>query len=1297
MQRSKRALVWLMVAALVVTLFPFGVAQKASAASTYFIPDIASLNNTAQLSTEGPNIITRDNVYLTTTGTITITGTYSYVTSTSMTVKVEMLTADTSSGTTRYVTDPAHVVTSAVTADAGTTNRFTASNLPLFAGFNKITFTGMQGNVERSDTFYVLYDAVPYVQNIKVMGSSAGTIVLNEGTQVVVDKKNVSIQGSVKNATSVTYSLNGGTSIVTSLLSDGTFYTPTLDLASGLNTLTFKVSNGADSIIVTRTLYYFDRDQPFTKLGIVQDGGSGTEYSLLNNVPTLTDGSTTPPQSGKIRAQILVPYNATPFKDNATYSINGSAAQPILASYVSDETEIPGVDGVTAAYRLVTFELPSFAFKTTGSVVDANQTVDLVVVYNGTSYGYEGKFKFLPGDIAIKEMYYLPDYTSGADLKTVSKVPLNGAEVSGSSFYILVRTEKSAAGKDLKGDYLPLSNTSVNLAEIVDSTYNSSLGLYEEVFQVTGFASGIQQVKFYYDGSTASYNATITYASKSYIYVENLYDGQTYTFNSKNSSNTLNVKGKFIGFENLESAQYFVNGNDMTNDGDVNGPQTDLGIAPVPGKSEYAFDLTLFIRNEGPLVYGQNTILFKGVTLDASGHKQEITKQLKIYIIDTNVSTIERFHPTSVDNREPFPSTDTSNFSDEVLSKIFALSTDFVYTGGQYVTSETTYDIVLRGSGATKLNLNFGTTTFLSLDLVPPSQVTSQIPSPIDGEPIYYDYAGDGDDFIVRVRGLKFKEPGTHTYNLELINSTGARTTQKLQIVREASSYRVLSPQPTVGNQIVVNKNFIHFDIEAEGASKVLINGAEAKRRSDFEDRFIYDYIGLKENKNNAIKIQIVREGSSINDTINVYYTGTVQVDAQYMEPLSTKHSVFNKTLSLTFPKGTVMKSAAQDSNGVTKYYTDAKLLFGIADPADGVVERRNDYGNIINRDPDGRSENGSITVKIPEYLKTRFLSTTNTSNFTLVSKIYWINGGLGEDATHPATNGLPPYSLVGNFPDDFQGTRKIVPSNRGQLTLTYDANVVEDAGTTLTVFKYTDGEWKNIGGEVNTKNHTITVPFDDFGYYKVMKLNKGFSDVTNHTWARNILNALYAKGIMTNLRVSEFGADDLTTRGEFATLIVKGLNIPLNYDDNQTFYDVVPTAASGTWDYASIETAARAGIVNGISEGFFAPDQSLTREQAAVMIARALELKLAANDSKLEAALSKAFLDSSQIQYYARPAVSAVNSAKIMVGSPVTVPGSNKTAYNFNPKATMTRAEAGKIAVELFKKSTSMFPKNLS
>ncbi|KIL36672.1 hypothetical protein SD71_06620 [Cohnella kolymensis] len=1305
MRHMKRPLVWLMLVALIGTLIPAGFTPKANAAgnpATYFIPDSSGIRNTAKLVLDNktsPDYLTRTTAYTTNNGTLTINGTYSYVSKDSMAVKIEQLNLQ-SDGS--WTPDSTHFTTGTVVEEPGSMNRFSASGLTLFSGMNRITFSGKQGSINRSDVFYVLYDQVPYVQSMQVT-SASGTINLNEGTQAVVPSQDITLQGVAKNANKVTVGVNGGSQIIASVLEDGTFFSPSLKLLAGLNTLTITITNGTNTANISRQLYYFDPNNPYTDVQLVQTGG-GT-HQLVNAIPQLTNSTATP--EGKLTVQMLVPSDelSPDFGDNASYTLNGGASTVIPAASVTSETIIPGSDGVTPKYRLVTFTTPNtFQFKSVSGVYDKTQSVSLTVSYTDNTKTFtstfNGKFMYLPGDTVITKMHYLPGYDGTSSVGTALKEPLNGAEVSSSIFYILVEADQSiGTTTNLSAVYLPLASSVIDLTDVTPAGTPAN----QKVYKVKDFANGQQKVQFKLGTSSSTYNADITFVSKSYIYVENLYDGQTYSFDS-NVTNTITITGQYIGFQNIAtgSAQYFINGIAVTTPA--------LSVTT----STPTFNLPLTVGGTSPLVFGENRIVFKGINQNGTGNSQEIIKEIRIYIIDTNVSTITRFHPTlSAATREPFDSAILSqtNYPTSKMAKIFALTPEFLPKDGKYITSETQYDLVLRGGGASFMNLKLGSQTMHRMNL----PTTANLPTTGtfdfdfngdgDDETYTYDFAGDQTEFIFRVREISFAAPGSHIYNLELINSTGAVSNQSLEITRELSPYRILSPQPTVGNQIVVNKNFVRFDIEAEGATEVLIGGKPAVKRADLNDRFVYDYVGLKPDKLTAIKIQIKTAGNTLNDTVNVFYTASVQVDSQYMEKLGPKYAIFNKKLQLTFPKGTVLKSAYPNLNSrrTSKLYNDTMILFGIADPVDGIVEKRNDYGNILGVDKDARTYQGLDSILIPDYLTLRFGNNSNTFNFTRISEVFWISGGAGEFGERgqigykPATNGLAPYSNEGNF-TEFAAERKVIPSNRGKLTLTYDSNVVEEVGHTVTVFRYTDkGVWENIGGEVNTKSRTITVPFDDFGYYMVVKLRKSFNDVTNHGWARNILNGLYSKGIMKSIRGDEFGANDLTTRGEFATLLVKSLNIPINSEGVQTFFDISPGTASDTWDYEHIETAARAGIVTGLSEGFFGADMRLSRQEAAVMIARALELKIAVNDSKLEASLAKTFADSGSIHYYARPSVDAVNKAKIMTGSAATATGQNKAVLNFNPRGNMTRAEAGKIAVALLQKKTKIFPKNLS
>ena len=1375
MQRFKKPFIWLTLLSLIITLFPVGLVSTVKAAgtglssTTYFSPDILDIRKTISLVTEytaadhvtSPAVvdpkdwtqINRENVYKISKPNLTIEGTFAQVSSTNMTVKVEKLNSvANSSGQVSYIPDTTSYNYGVISLDPTDSSgkRFIAKDLSLFSGYNKVTFTGLQGGLQRSESFYVLYDKIPYLSELKIVGGGTSGVALNEGTPVVVKDSVVSLQGVAVNATKVNISANGGASLESSIDSySGTFYTPGLTLTPGLNTLNLVIQNGSDSFNVQRTVFYYKQSDPLTAL-YVYDGVQG--YSIKGATPSVT---TNPLTSVTVIGQILIPYSTSTasFKDTAQiYLNNPGAATPsttpsaftilpldpfqadgTLSTAPGEEVIIPDSNG-QPEYRLATFKITAGLSVYSGNVL---QPVNLNIKYGSGSgalnHTASERYKYLPGQSLITGLYYLPSYKAGDVITTLSKEPLNGAQVNTGKFSILVESTKAPATAGLlKGDFLPTGTKVLNMTYKAGTAITGSVAKYAEVYEISGFPNGQQQLRFNYGEDYR--DVTVSYVNMNNIYVDNLTDGQTYTFDSKKTNN-LNITGKFIGFEKIDTAQYFVNGLDgstLQQGALLDGTDTTFGVTTAAP----TFSLDLNIKPSGPLVYGENLIRFVGRYKDSLGNIVERVKELRIYIVDLNGSTIEKFIPSlAVSDRPDLPTLgmfNTISFSvpaaptnieketfNTTISKLLTLSPRFTYdnTMGNYSTTQEDYDLVVRGGGASWVNLYIGSERMVSQELTK-DVATSYTGSSfaINGKSYSYEIIGSEKDFVMRVRNLHFDVPGSHIYNLELVNSTGARTTKKLEVTRVVEAYRLLSPKPTVGTKYVVNKNFVRFDIEAEGATKVLIGKDQATplQLDGKKDRFVYDYVGLKPDKSTSIKIQIVRANTTFNDTIDVFYTSTITLNTQYMaEKVASKYSVFNKSVELSFPKGTVLETANPGLN-VTQFYPDNKILFGIADPKDGVVERRDDYGNYVGLPP-ANDESILDPIALDANLTARFNSFATTSNFSLISDVYWISGGLGEyrngNTYYPASNGLAPQSVQGDFPDynggrtvkDVpSGQRKIVPSHRGSLTLTFDKNVVDEVGTTVTVFRYTgtatQGTWENIGGEVDMKKHTVTVPFDDFGYFKVMKLRRGYNDITNHNWARNILNALYSKGIMASLRADAFGADDQTTRGEFATLLVKGLNLPLNFNKNeQTFFDIVYGAQSATWSFEYIETAARAGIVTGRSEGFFDPGMPITREQAAVMIARALKLKLGTNDEKLNASLAKAFLDSGSMDVYSRPAILAVSGAKIMSGIASVLPGQKKPVYNFNPKGYLNRAEAGKIAVELLKKSTNIFPKNLS
>ena len=102
-------------------------------------------------------------------------------------------------------------------------------------------------------------------------------------------------------------------------------------------------------------------------------------------------------------------------------------------------------------------------------------------------------------------------------------------------------------------------------------------------------------------------------------------------------------------------------------------------------------------------------------------------------------------------------------------------------------------------------------------------------------------------------------------------------------------------------------------------------------------------------------------------------------------------------------------------------------------------------------------------------------------------------------------------------------------------------------------------------------------------------------------------------------------------------------------------------------WYYAYVMNAYSNKIVNGISEKIFAPGSGITRQDMAVMTARALEVCNIMIDETAEAS----FADGSLISDYAVQSVNALYNLGIINGD---------TSGCFNPANGLTRAESAKV-----------------
>ena len=155
------------------------------------------------------------------------------------------------------------------------------------------------------------------------------------------------------------------------------------------------------------------------------------------------------------------------------------------------------------------------------------------------------------------------------------------------------------------------------------------------------------------------------------------------------------------------------------------------------------------------------------------------------------------------------------------------------------------------------------------------------------------------------------------------------------------------------------------------------------------------------------------------------------------------------------------------------------------------------------------------------------------------------------------------------------------------------------------------------------------------------------FSDCSGHK-NKAAIEALAARGIINGYGDGRFGPNDEMNRAQFAAITVRALG--MTGSATSSFTDV----PSGQWYAGWIGTATAYGIVNGYGGGLFGPDDTITREQAATMVARAAKL-CGMNTDYSDAAfrdVCSGFSDYTQVSSFARGSLAFCYDNGILDGS---------------------------------------------
>ena len=174
-------------------------------------------------------------------------------------------------------------------------------------------------------------------------------------------------------------------------------------------------------------------------------------------------------------------------------------------------------------------------------------------------------------------------------------------------------------------------------------------------------------------------------------------------------------------------------------------------------------------------------------------------------------------------------------------------------------------------------------------------------------------------------------------------------------------------------------------------------------------------------------------------------------------------------------------------------------------------------------------------------------------------------------------------------------------------------------------------------------------------------KAAAALTDIDNN-WAKSYIEQGVKAGWISGYSDGTFRPNGSVTRGAFCKMLNKALG--LQTAAAISFSDV----KAGNSYYAEIRKAVFAGYISGYSDGTFHPSQSITHQQAAVMIARIITNPATAKNLS-------ALSDSASIAGYARSSVQKAFSKGYLA---VTSSGA------FKPAAAQTRADTAKIIASL-------------
>lgn len=411
------------------------------------------------------------------------------------------------------------------------------------------------------------------------------------------------------------------------------------------------------------------------------------------------------------------------------------------------------------------------------------------------------------------------------------------------------------------------------------------------------------------------------------------------------------------------------------------------------------------------------------------------------------------------------------------------------------------------------------------------------------------------------------------------------------------------------------------------------------------------DTVTMTVNTVSGYKIKSVAYSNSLGNITNGYYSyDSTQFTYQFAMPASNTYFTINTeatgAYSISVSSANSYYGSVSIKNGIEKANYGDTVTFTVRPAYQYILKSVSVYTNDSYRQ--------SIQVTRDKYDWNTFsftmpaagvvIAPTYTSDYYTISVDGGSHGSVSIEAEPAGTNSYygirNEYVYIDATPNTGYKVKSVTVVDK------YNDSIKVYESSTANRYYFT----------MPDSNVTVNVEFTP----RVM--SNPFTDVRSTDWFYDAVNYVYSEGIMDGTSVYMFSPNNATSRGMLVTILWRLAGEPVV--TGTSFSDV----SSSSYYYYAVLWASKYGIVDGLGNNMFGPDQAITREQFAVILYRYAQhcgYSTSANSTLV------GYADSNKISSYALTAMRWACGAGLFEGD---------ERANLNPQGQTTRAAAAKL-----------------